>query len=86
MGIIAKANKDVIKVTIDKYDLKKAFSNNDEYKDFLYELLINIREAEYRYMLKGDKSFQNWKYEQYLKRRKNEDDQRNESGTDHSDQ
>lgn len=86
MGIKAKANKDVIKVTIDQYDLKKAFSNNDEYKDFLYELLINIREAEYRYRLKGDKSFQNWKYEQHLKRRKKEDDQRNESRADHSDQ
>lgn len=86
MGIKAKANKDAIKVTIDQYDLKKAFSNNDEYKQFLYELLINIREAEYRYRLKGDKSFKNWKYDQHLKRRIKEDDQRNESRTDHSDQ
>lgn len=88
MGIKAKANKDVIKVTIDQYDLEKAFSSNEEYQHFLDELLINIRDAKYRYRLKGDKSFKNWKYEQHLKKIKGgyKDDQRNESRTDHSDQ
>lgn len=64
----AKANKDIIKVTLTQYEFSKMFESPENYHSFLAELINNIAYAERRYRLKGDHTYQSYSYDQWLKR------------------
>lgn len=50
--MVAKSNKDVIKVKIDRIDLVKAFENEKAFYDFMENLIFLIVDSEMEYLCK----------------------------------